>query len=107
MEWNANGICGDNEIFKRFTKCIDMVGHGLTHGVTQYEAALEYQSQSGALNESFSDVIGSLVKQYSKKQTADKADWLIGKGIFTEKVNGVALRSMKEPGTAYVRYCNR
>jgi Zn-dependent metalloprotease len=61
----------------------------------------EYEGQAGALNESFSDVFGSLVKQYSLKQKAEKADWLIGSGLFTRKVKGVALRSMKEPGTAY------
>jgi Zn-dependent metalloprotease len=42
-----------------------------------------------------------MVKQYVLKQTADKADWLIGSNLFTEKINGLALRSMKEPGTAY------
>lgn len=73
----------------------------MTHGITQYEAALEYEGQSGALNESFSDVFGSLVKQYGLKQKAEKADWLIGAGLFTRKVKGVALRSMKQPGTAY------
>src|SRR5439155_822518 len=57
--------------------------------------------QSGALNESFSDVFGSLVKQWKLKQTADKADWLIGAGLLSKSVNGVALRSMKAPGTAY------
>jgi len=41
------------------------------------------------------------VKQKSKKQTVDKADWLIGQGLLTKKVHGVALRSMKAPGTAY------
>jgi Zn-dependent metalloprotease len=92
---------GDGEIFQRFTKSIDVIGHELTHGVTQYEAALEYQDQAGALNESFSDVFGTLIKQHALKQTVDKADWLIGAGLFTRKVNGVALRSMKEPGTAY------
>jgi Zn-dependent metalloprotease len=102
--WNGTQMVygdGDGEMFQRFTKCIDVVGHELTHGVTQYEAALEYDGQSGALNESFSDVFGSMIKQYSLKQTVDKADWLIGKGLFTKKVKGVALRSMKEPGTAY------
>ena len=102
--WNGTQMVygdGDGEIFQRFTKSIDVIGHELTHGVTQYEAALEYEGQAGALNESFSDVFGSLVKQYSLKQKADKADWLIGNGLFTKKVNGVALRSMKEPGTAY------
>ena len=102
--WNGTQMVygdGDGDIFQRFTKSIDVIGHELTHGVTQYEAALEYEGQAGALNESFSDVFGSLVKQYSRKQKADKADWLIGDGLFTSKVKGIALRSMKEPGTAY------
>jgi Zn-dependent metalloprotease len=92
---------GDGKLFQRFTKCIDVVGHELTHGVTTFTANLDYQDQSGALNESFSDVFGSLLKQYSLKQTADKADWLIGEGLLTPNVNGKALRSMKAPGTAY------
>ena len=102
--WNGTQMVygdGDGDIFQRFTKSIDVIGHELTHGVTQYEAALEYEGQAGALNESFSDVFGSLVKQYFLKQKVEKADWLIGNGLFTRKVNGIALRSMKEPGTAY------
>lgn len=62
---------------------------------------LVYLNQPGALNESISDVFGSLVKQFALNQTADQADWLIGAGLFTAKVHGVALRSMKAPGTAY------
>jgi Zn-dependent metalloprotease len=44
-----------------------------------------------------------MVKQYhaTPRQTADQADWLIGAGLFTAAVHGVALRSMKAPGTAY------
>jgi Zn-dependent metalloprotease len=102
--WNGTQMVygdGDGEIFQRFTKSIDVIGHELTHGVTQYEAALEYEGQAGALNESFSDVFGCMIKQHALKQAVDKADWLIGAGLFTRKVNGVALRSMKEPGTAY------
>ena len=102
--WNGTQMVygdGDGEIFDRFTKCLDVIGHELTHGVTQYEAALEYEGQAGALNESFSDVFGTLVKQYTLKQDVDKADWLIGAGLFAKKIKGVALRSMKEPGTAY------
>ena len=102
--WNGTQMVygdGDGEIFQRFTKSIDVIGHELTHGVTQYEAALEYEGQAGALNESFSDVFGSLVKQYALRQRADKADWLIGAGLFTNKIKGIALRSMKEPGSAY------
>ena len=92
---------GDGDLFGLFTKPIDVTGHELTHGVTQYSANLAYQDQSGALNESFSDVFGILVKQQVLQQTAQQADWLIGEGIFTSKVNGKALRSMKAPGTAY------
>jgi len=92
---------GDGKIFERFTTCIDVIGHELSHGVIQYEADLAYSGQSGALNESFADVFGSLVKQWSLGQTAEKADWLIGAGIFRPGVTGVALRSMAAPGTAY------
>jgi len=92
---------GDGELFNRFTIAIDVMGHELTHGVTQYEAKLTYSQQPGALNESMSDVFGSLVKQYSLGQTVDQADWLIGQGLLAAGVNGVALRSMKAPGTAY------
>jgi len=92
---------GDNVIFTGFTGAIDVIGHELTHGVTGSEANLIYQGQPGALNESISDVFGSLVKQHTLNQTADKADWLIGAGILAKGIKGVALRSMKAPGTAY------
>ena len=91
----------EQRLFNRFTIAIDVIGHELTHGVTQYEAQLVYWDQPGALNESFSDVFGSLVKQYKLEQTADAADWIIGEGLFTENVKGVGIRSMKAPGTAY------
>jgi Zn-dependent metalloprotease len=90
-----------DRIFNRFTISIDVMGHELTHGVTQYEAGLTYSQQPGALNESMSDVFGSLVKQYHLQQIAGEADWLIGQGLLSENVHGVALRSMKDPGTAY------
>jgi Zn-dependent metalloprotease len=102
--WNGMQMVygdGDGTIFDRFTKCLDVIGHELTHGVTQYEAGLAYHDQPGALNESCSDIFGVLVKQWKLKQTADKADWLIGAGLLAKGVKGVALRSMKAPGTAY------
>lgn len=92
---------GDGDTFNRFTIALEVIGHELTHGVTGSEANLDYNDQPGALNESISDVFGSLVKQFSLNQSADQADWLIGKGLFTDKVQGEALRSMKAPGTAY------
>jgi Zn-dependent metalloprotease len=91
----------DERLFNRFTIALDIIGHELTHGVTQFEAKLQYFQQPGALNEHMSDVFGSLVKQYQLKQIAGEADWIIGSGLLTENVNGVGIRSMKAPGTAY------
>ena len=102
--WNGQQMVfgdGDGEIFNRFTIAIDVVGHELAHGVTESEAGLIYFQQAGALNESLSDVFGSLVKQFHLKQTADKADWLIGEGLLAKGINGKGLRSMSTPGTAY------
>lgn len=103
--WNgAQMVYGDGSgrIFQEgaFTRALDVIAHELTHGITEFTAGLEYSTQPGALNESFSDVFGSLVKQCSLGQTADEADWLIGEGALVPTL-GQALRSLKEPGTAY------
>jgi Zn-dependent metalloprotease len=103
-QWNGKQMLygdGDGYLFHRFTHCLDVIGHELTHGVTQYSANLDYHDQPGALNEHFSDVFGMLVKQFSLKQSAKKSDWILGEGIFTKRVNAVGVRSMKAPGTAY------
>ncbi|MCA1840502.1 MAG: M4 family metallopeptidase [Actinomycetota bacterium] len=92
---------GDGRLFNRFTSSLDIIGHELTHGVTEVEASLLYKAQSGALNESISDLFGSLVKQFALGQSASEADWLIGTGAFTKNVNARAIRSMAAPGTAY------
>src|SRR5690606_33494988 len=92
---------GDGEVFDRFTRSLSVIGHELAHGVTQFAAGLRYEGQSGALAESVSDVFGALVERYALDQGADEASWLIGEGLFTDLVQGRALRSMLEPGTAY------
>ncbi|MGQ4646379.1 M4 family metallopeptidase [Lyngbya aestuarii] len=100
--WNGEQMVygdGDGELFSRFTIDLDIIAHELTHGVTQFEANLVYSYQSGALNESFSDVFGSLVKQKKLNQEAKEADWLIGANVLVGEQ--YALRSMKAPGTAY------
>ncbi len=102
--WNGSEMIfgdGDGVLFSDFTKSLDVIAHELTHGVTEFSAGLEYHNQSGALNESISDVFGSLVKQWSNQQTAEQADWLIGAEVFTPGTTGDALRSMKAPGKAY------
>lgn len=76
---------GGDQIFVEgsFTKAVDVIAHELTHGITQFTAGLRYRSQPGALNESFSDVFGCLVKQHSTQTAAAEADWLIGEGMIS------------------------
>jgi len=101
--WDGQGQMffgdGDGQLLTDTTKGLDVIGHELTHGVTQNEANLTYSGQSGALNESISDVFGSLVKQYHLAQASEAADWLIGSDIVGPAL-APALRSMKAPGTA-------
>ena len=102
--WNGREMVfgdGDGRLFRGFTGCLEVIGHELTHGVIETEAALAYQDQPGALNESFADVLGVLVKQWKLRQTVGDASWLVGEGLLAPPVRGVALRSLRAPGTAY------
>jgi Zn-dependent metalloprotease len=89
---------GDGQLLTQTTAGIDVIGHELTHGVTQHEANLVYSGQSGALNESVSDVFGIQVKQRALGQSVEESDWLIGADVVGPELKP-ALRSMKEPGT--------
>jgi Zn-dependent metalloprotease len=91
---------GDGVQFKDFTSAIDVIAHELTHGITQFLANLEYQGQPGAINEHFSDVFGTIVKQKFLKQEVSEADWLIGDKLVTKNFPGKAIRSMNNPGMA-------
>ncbi len=102
--WNGERMVfgdGDGEVFTGFTQSLSVIAHELTHGVVEHSGGLDYSGQSGALNESLADVFGALAEQHAAGQTAADASWLIGAGIFTPAVQGVALRSMSAPGTAY------
>jgi len=102
--WNGERMVfgdGDGEVFIGFTRSLTVIAHELAHGVTEAEGGLEYQGQSGALNESLSDVFGVLAEQHHLGQRAVDADWLVGAGIFADAVQGAALRSLRAPGTAY------
>lgn len=92
---------GDGVIFTRFTASLTVVAHELVHGLTQYSTQLAYEGQAGALHESISDVFGALAEQYRLGHSVEQATWLIGAELFTDSVDGAALRSMAAPGTAY------
>ncbi len=102
--WNGERMVfgdGDGEVFTGFTQSLSVIAHELTHGVVEHSGGLDYSGQSGALNESLADVFGALAEQHAAGQAAADASWLIGAGIFTDAVQGEALRSLKAPGTAY------
>ncbi|HJQ36818.1 MAG TPA: M4 family metallopeptidase [Thermoanaerobaculia bacterium] len=102
--WNGRQMIygdGDGKYFRSFTSALDIIAHELTHGVSQYTAGFAYSGQAGALAEHFSDVFGVLAKQYWSRQSAARADWIVGAGLFTNRVNGDGIRSLKAPGTAY------
>lgn len=92
---------GDGNLFSSFTESLDVIAHELAHGVTQFTANLDYYSQSGALNEHFSDVFGAVITQHYMNHDAGEADWLVGNEIMGPTLFAEALRSMKAPGTAY------
>jgi Zn-dependent metalloprotease len=71
----------------------DIVAHELTHGITDYTARIEYLGESGALNESYSDIFGVIVANIGQPDVK-KWNWLIGEGLMDGEV---ALRDMRRP----------
>lgn len=95
--WNGSQMVygdGDGVQSVALSGGLDVIGHEMTHGVDDYEAGLIYENQSGALNESFSDVFGTFIEFYAQ---SSKADYLIGEDIWTPNKAGDALRSMADP----------
>ncbi|MDQ3885558.1 MAG: M4 family metallopeptidase [Actinomycetota bacterium] len=92
---------GSGRLFTRLTQSLSVCAHELGHGVIQFDGPLVYQGQSGALNEHIADAFGVMVHQWKHRQTVTEADWLVGAEILAAGVNGDALRSLKQPGTAY------
>lgn len=115
--WNGRQILfgdGDGVHIGGFAKSLGIVAHELSHAVTQHavpgglgvvrrKGRIDLAGQAGALNESFSDVFASLVKQWHAKQDVKKADWLVGEGVLAPAV-GRAVRSLKDPGNPTVTY---
>jgi Zn-dependent metalloprotease len=101
--WNGEQMVygdGDGEMFVRFTKALDVVGHELAHGVVSHTCNLVYRDEPGALNEHFADVFGVLAQQWKRKQPAERATWTVGAAILGPKVEARGLRTF-EAGRAY------
>ncbi|PGS51611.1 M4 family metallopeptidase [Bacillus sp. AFS041924] len=84
---------GDGKNFIPLSGAVDVVGHEFTHAVTQHTAELVYASEPGAINESISDIFGTLIEIDHKKRD----NWQIGEDVFTPNRSGDALRSMSDP----------
>lgn len=83
--WYGNG----GTFFKRLARGLDVGGHEMTHGVIEKTANLEYQGESGAMNESFADVFGAMI---------DRDDWKIGEDVMQAGVNpSGCLRDLSNP----------
>lgn len=97
--WNGSVMTygdGNGITFSPLTT-VDVCGHELTHGVTEFSSNLIYSYESGALNESFSDIFGTCVDFYAFPGTAN---WLIGEQCYTPATSGDALRFMNNPNAA-------
>jgi bacillolysin len=95
--WNGQYLVfgnGDGTTFSDLAGAADVAAHELTHGVTEHTANLLYENQSGALNESFSDVFGALFEFWLK---GSGGNWLMGEDVFTPGTPGDALRSLSDP----------
>ena len=85
--WNGEQMTygdGDGSQCKPLSGGLDVVGHELTHGVTEFTSGLIYENESGALNESFSDMMGNTTEFYADRRNLDPAaepDWLIGEDV--------------------------
>ncbi|MBX3298169.1 MAG: M4 family metallopeptidase [Acidobacteria bacterium] len=90
---------GNGTTFSPLTT-VDIAGHEMTHGVTEFTANLTYSNESGALNESMSDVFGAMVELYSRGGTVTSDTWKIGEQAYTPNTAGDALRYMNNPHLA-------
>lgn len=89
--WNGQALLygNGNVQFRPLVGSLDLAGHEFTHGIIQTMANLDYQGQSGAINESMADVFGCML---------DKGDWLIGEDVVKSSAYpSGALRNMQEP----------
>lgn len=106
--WNGSQMTygdGDGQIFLDFSRGNDVIGHELTHGVTQHTLQLVYSNEPGGLNESLSDCFGSMFRQWEAGQTAAQADWLIGKDIMGPAAIAKGLTCLRDMANPAAKHC--
>ncbi|MGP1993529.1 M4 family metallopeptidase [Zobellia laminariae] len=89
--WNGKAIFYGNgkDAFEPFAGSLDVAGHEMSHGVIETAANLEYKNQSGAINESFADIFGTMI---------DREDWLVGEDIVNrDYFSSGAMRNLQNP----------
>lgn len=94
--WNGSVMTygdGDGTTFSPLTE-LDICAHELSHGVTSTSSNLTYSYESGALNESFSDIFGISTDFYARPGTAN---WILGDQSYTPATPGDGIRSMNNP----------
>jgi len=102
--WNGRQMVygrGDGRLFGSFACSRSVSGHEFTHGLIQSTANLNYEGESGALNEHVADVFGAVIEQFAGAVPVNQADWVIGRGLFLPSVKGDGVRNLLRPGTAY------
>ncbi len=101
--WNGEQMAygdGDGKVFRPLSGGLDVVGHELTHGVTQYTSNLIYENESGALNESFSDMMGNTVEYFAQQGGLDPTvapDFFIGEDVYVPADVEPGFRNMTDP----------
>jgi len=97
---------GDGKLFGEMYLSPDVIGHELTHGVTQYESALRYEGESGALNESISDVFGTVFNQWLNHWNVTEArGWLVGAGIMAAPAQAKGYSCLRDMVAPSAKHC--
>lgn len=110
--WNGSQMVygdGDNVYFASFATSPDVVVHELTHAITENEAGLVYQNESGALNEAFSDIFAAAAQAWQAGSVSANT-WKLAEDIWTPGTGGDAMRYMDNPtadGQSYDYYPER
>lgn len=106
--WRINQMAygdGDGRLFNDFTLSPDVICHELTHGITQFTAELNYSAQAGGLNESMSDIFGSMFRQWRQQQDVKQADWLIGAEIIGPIPRNQGITCLRDLANPAAQHC--